>query len=49
MLNTDVDGSTSANLHRLGHTRCRRPIFPLDSGVDFKGELRFSKGVDSWA
>ena len=45
MLNTDVDGSTSANLHRLGHTRCRRPIFPLDSGVEFKGEIEvFRRG-----
>ncbi|CAN5511808.1 M81 family metallopeptidase [soil metagenome] len=40
MLNVDVDGSTSANLPRLGHTRCRRPLFPLDQGVVFKPEIR---------
>ena len=39
MLNVDADGSTSANLPRLGHTRCRRPIFPLDQGVELKGEV----------
>jgi len=36
MLNVDTPGSTSANLRRLGHTRCRRPIFPLDEGVVFQ-------------
>jgi microcystin degradation protein MlrC len=35
MLNVDAPGSTSANLRRLGHTRCRRPIFPLDEAVLF--------------
>jgi len=40
MLNVDADGSTSANLPRLGHTRCRRPIFPLDKGVEFKPAVR---------
>lgn len=39
VLNIDADGSTSANLPRLGHTRCRRPIFPLDQNVEFKGEV----------
>jgi len=34
-LDIDAPGSTSANLHRLGHTICRRPIFPLDEGVNF--------------
>ena len=29
----DTPGATSANLHRLGHTRCRRPVFPLDNDV----------------
>jgi microcystin degradation protein MlrC len=28
--NIDVAGSTSANLPTLGHTRCARPIYPLD-------------------
>ncbi len=36
LLNIDAPGSTSANLHRLGHTICRRPIFPLDEGVLFR-------------
>ncbi|RIK41114.1 MAG: microcystin degradation protein MlrC [Chloroflexi bacterium] len=40
MLNVDAPGSTSANLHRLGHTRCRRPIFPLDEGVSFTPEVQ---------
>jgi microcystin degradation protein MlrC len=34
-LNVDAPGSTSANLHSLGHTRCARPIFPLDPGATF--------------
>ena len=35
MVNVDAPGSTSANLRSLGHTRCRRPIFPLDDAVEF--------------
>ena len=35
LVNVDAPGSTSANLPYLGHTRCPRPIFPLDSGVRF--------------
>jgi microcystin degradation protein MlrC len=34
-LNVDAPGSTSANVRSLGHTRCRRPIFPLDENVTF--------------
>ncbi len=30
LINVDAPGSTSANLRSLGHTRCCRPIFPLD-------------------
>ncbi|HJP33838.1 MAG TPA: M81 family metallopeptidase [Candidatus Latescibacteria bacterium] len=33
--NIDAPGSTSANLRSLGHTICRRPVFPLDEGVVF--------------
>jgi len=40
VLNIDAPGSTSANLHSLGHTRCRRPIFPLDAGVMFEPVVR---------
>lgn len=35
LINVDAPGSTSANLPTLGHTRCRRPIFPLDDKVPF--------------
>jgi microcystin degradation protein MlrC len=38
MVNVDAPGSTSANLRSLGHTRCPRPIFPLDINVAFKPE-----------
>jgi microcystin degradation protein MlrC len=34
-VNVDAPGSTSANLPTLGHTRCLRPIFPLDHDIDF--------------
>lgn len=40
MVNTDAPGSTSANLQSLGHTRCQRPIFPLDPDVIFTPEVR---------
>ena len=35
MIHVDAPGATSANLRRLGHTRCPRPIFPLDAVVPF--------------
>jgi microcystin degradation protein MlrC len=35
MVNVDAPGSSSANLPYLGHTRCPRPIFPLDADVTF--------------
>lgn len=35
MVNVDAPGSTSANLRRLGHRRCPRPIAPLDGNVPF--------------
>ena len=35
MVNVDAPGSSSANLRSLGHTRCHRPIFPLDENVVF--------------
>jgi microcystin degradation protein MlrC len=40
MVNVDAPGSTSANLRRLGHTRCPRPIFPLDACVVFNPEAK---------
>lgn len=36
LINVDAPGSTSANLPTLGHTRCRRPIFPLDGDPEFR-------------
>lgn len=38
-INVDAPGSTSANLRSLGHTRCPRPIFPLDEGVTFTPQV----------
>ncbi len=35
LINVDAPGSTSANLRSLGHTKCQRPIFPLDNSVSF--------------
>jgi microcystin degradation protein MlrC len=40
MVNVDAPGATSANLRSLGHTRCPRPIFPLDAAVAFRAEAR---------
>jgi microcystin degradation protein MlrC len=40
LINVDAPGSTSANLATLGHTRCRRPIYPLDPGVTFTPRAR---------
>jgi microcystin degradation protein MlrC len=40
LVNVDAPGATSANLHRLGHTRCQRPIFPLDKEVTFSPKAR---------
>ncbi|MCF3650597.1 M81 family metallopeptidase [Synoicihabitans lomoniglobus] len=38
MIHVDAPGATSANLPSLGHTRCPRPIFPLDADVPFTPE-----------
>ena len=35
MVNVDAPGSSSANLPSLGHTRCPRPVFPLDANATF--------------
>lgn len=35
LINVDAPGSTSANLRSLGHTRCARPMFPLDDVPEF--------------
>jgi len=36
LVNVNAPGATSANLRSLGHTRCLRPIFPLDANVEFQ-------------
>ena len=36
MLHADAAGSTSANLPSLGHTVCRRPVFPLEPMTTFQ-------------
>ncbi len=33
--NIDIPGATSANLRKLGHTICARPMFPLDDIASF--------------
>jgi microcystin degradation protein MlrC len=40
LVNVDAPGATSANLRRLGHTRCLRPIFPLDKDVAFSPKAK---------
>lgn len=40
LVNVDAPGSTSANLRSLGHTKCLRPIFPLDKDVAFTPQAR---------
>jgi microcystin degradation protein MlrC len=39
LIGVDAPGSTSANLPSLGHTRCRRPIYPLDPDAVFQPEV----------
>jgi microcystin degradation protein MlrC len=34
--NVDAPGATSANVRALGHTICKRPIYPLDSETKFE-------------
>ena len=44
--NVNAPGSTSANLKSLGHRICRRPVFPLDEGVEFEPVVQlFPKGA----
>ena len=38
VLNIDAPGATSANLLSLGHTRCKRPLYPLDPDCPFLPE-----------
>ena len=45
VVNVDAPGSTSANLPYLGHTVCRRPLFPLDSNIDWSPDAEVFGGV----
>ena len=38
-LNVDAAGSTSANLPRLGHRKCARPVFPLEPDTVFEARV----------
>jgi len=40
MVHVDAPGSSSANLPYLGHTRCARPMFPLDANVPFQPQAK---------
>jgi microcystin degradation protein MlrC len=40
MVHVDAPGSSSANLSYLGHTRCTRPMFPLDADVPFQPQAK---------
>ena len=35
IVTSDAPGATSQDLHAFGHTRIRRPIWPLDANVDY--------------
>ena len=39
LINVDGPGATSANLRSLGHTKCARPVFPLDDDVGFAPDV----------
>lgn len=47
MVHVDAPGSTSANLRYLGHTRCPRPIFPLDPDVRFTAATKIFRRTRS--
>ncbi len=45
LIGVDAPGSTSANLPSLGHTRCRRPMYPMEPDTTFEPEaLIFRRG-----
>jgi len=41
----DIPGATTANLKRLGHVICPRPIFPLDDDVPFEPRAQCYESV----
>ena len=40
VLNIDAPGATSANLKSLGHSKCARPLFPLDEIEEYTPKAR---------
>jgi microcystin degradation protein MlrC len=45
LIGVDAPGSTSANLPYLGHTRCRRPMYPMEQDAVFEPvPLIFERG-----
>jgi microcystin degradation protein MlrC len=40
LIGVDVTGSTSANLPSLGHTICRRPMYPMELDTIFEPEVQ---------
>ena len=45
LIGVDAPGSTSANLPYLGHTKCRRPMYPMEPETTFNPEtLLFQRG-----
>ena len=46
-INVDAPGSTSANLPRLGHTRCPRPIYPLDGDFAYTPQVQLFRRGES--
>lgn len=41
LIGVDAPGSTSANLPYLGHTICRRPMYPLELDTVFEPEVQY--------
>lgn len=39
-IDVDAPGATSADVKSLGHTRCARPMFPLDEHVSFEPKVK---------
>jgi microcystin degradation protein MlrC len=47
VINIDAPGATSANLPGLGHTSCRRPMYPLEPSTDFEAEVQIFSRASS--
>lgn len=45
IVNVDAPGSTSANLPSLGHTRCARPMYPMEQDAGFAPEPKVYRRV----